>query len=113
MDLEQSRLRAAFARSNLHGAAIAVAGEDALPRLAPFPRARAPAVRVLLAARAHAGRDELPALATSTPTVQDIMELGNFSPLEPGAYVIDPDGDPSTPLRVVYEIPVEGWAQGP
>ena len=50
---------------------------------------------------------------TSTPTVQDIMELAdNFTPLEPGAYVIDPDGDPSTPLRVGYEIPVEGWSKG-
>ena len=55
----------------------------------------------------------LPSTATSTPTVQDIMELGGeFTPLEPGAYVIDPDGDPSTPLRVGYEIPVEGWSKG-
>jgi hypothetical protein len=28
-----------------------------------------------------------------------------------GTYFIDPDGDPSTPLRVVYEIPFEGWSQ--
>jgi len=43
-----------------------------------------------------------------TPTIQDIMELEPFSPLEPGTYYIDPDLDPSTPLRVVYEVPV-GW----
>jgi hypothetical protein len=38
------------------------------------------------------------------------MELPDFAPLEPGTYVIDPDQDPSTPLRVVYEVPVEGWS---
>jgi hypothetical protein len=39
------------------------------------------------------------------------MELADFVPLEPGAYFIDPDADPSTPLRVVYEVPAEGWSQ--
>ena len=43
------------------------------------------------------------------PRVQDIMELAPFAPLEPGTY-IDPDLDPSTPLRVVYEVPFEGWS---
>jgi hypothetical protein len=47
---------------------------------------------------------------TSTATVQDVMELEDFAPLEPGTYFVDPDGDSSTPLRVVYEIPVEGWS---
>jgi hypothetical protein len=46
-----------------------------------------------------------------TPTVRDIMELEDFAPLEPGTYFIDPDDDPSTPMRVVYEIPVEGWSE--
>jgi hypothetical protein len=46
-----------------------------------------------------------------TPAVQDVMEIEYFAPLEPGTYFIDPDGDPSTPLRVVYEVPVEGWSQ--
>jgi hypothetical protein len=45
-----------------------------------------------------------------TPTIQDIMELPDFAPLEPGTYFIDPDADLSTPLRVVYEVPVEGWS---
>jgi hypothetical protein len=48
---------------------------------------------------------------TSTATVQDVMEFEGFAPLEPGTYFIDPDGDPSTPLRVVYEVPFEGWLQ--
>ncbi len=48
---------------------------------------------------------------SATPTVQDVMELEKFAPLEPGSYFIDPDSDPSTPLRVVYEVPVEGWSQ--
>ena len=46
------------------------------------------------------------------PEVQDIMELEPFAPLEPGTYFIDPDLDPSTPLRVVYEVPSEGWSSG-
>jgi hypothetical protein len=48
---------------------------------------------------------------TSTAIVQNVMELEDFAPLEPGTYFIDPDADPSTPLRVVYEVPVEGWLQ--
>jgi hypothetical protein len=39
-----------------------------------------------------------------------MMELPNFAPLESGTYFIDPDLDPSTPLRVVYEVPAEGWS---
>jgi hypothetical protein len=39
------------------------------------------------------------------------MALEPFAPLEPGPYFMDPDGDPSTPLRVVYEVPAEGWPQ--
>ena len=51
-----------------------------------------------------------PSEPSPTPTVQDIMELAPFAPLEPGTYSIDPDLDPSTPLRVVYEVPFEGWS---
>ena len=47
----------------------------------------------------------------SRPTVQDVMELEKFAPLEPGTYFIDPDSDPSTPIRVLYEVPFEGWSQ--
>ena len=46
----------------------------------------------------------------STPSIRDIWELQPFAPLEPGTYFIDPDLDPATPLRVVYEVPVEGWS---
>jgi hypothetical protein len=52
-----------------------------------------------------------PSEPSPTPTVQDIMELAPFAPLEPGTYFIDPDLDPSTPLRVVYEVSVDGWSQ--
>ena len=48
---------------------------------------------------------------TMSPSAKDVMRLGPFAPLEPGAFFIDPDGDPSTPLRVGYDIPSEGWAQ--
>jgi hypothetical protein len=46
-----------------------------------------------------------------TLTIQDVTELEYDAPLEPGTYFIDPDADPSTPLRVVYEVPVEGWSE--
>jgi hypothetical protein len=67
-------------------------------------------------ARAPESTDTTNAPPTSSepsapPTVQDVMELEEFVPLEPGPYFIDPDADPSTPLRVAYEVPVEGWSQ--
>jgi hypothetical protein len=48
---------------------------------------------------------------SSTPPIQDIMKLRGLAPIEPGTYFIDPDFGPSTPLRVVYEVPFEGWSQ--
>ena len=48
---------------------------------------------------------------STNPSAQDIMELPEFAPLDPGTYFIDPDLDPSTPLRVTYEVPSERWAQ--
>jgi hypothetical protein len=39
------------------------------------------------------------------------MGLENFVDLEPGTYSIDPDGDPSTPLRVTYQVAAAGWSQ--
>jgi hypothetical protein len=55
-----------------------------------------------------------PSEPSPTSTIQDVTELefggGDFPPLEPGIYSIDPDADPSTPLRVVYEVTVEGWS---
>ena len=48
-----------------------------------------------------------------TPTVRDVMQAGDTEShsLEPGTYFIDPDADPSTPLRVVYDVSAEGWSQ--
>ena len=63
------------------------------------------AVMVALAGCRFAGR------LTASPTIQNILDLPDFAPLEPGTYFIDADQDPSTPLRVVYEVPVEGWSQ--
>jgi hypothetical protein len=48
---------------------------------------------------------------TGPAPVQDVMELSNFSRLEPGPYVIDPDGDDTTPLRVTYQVASDGWEQ--
>jgi hypothetical protein len=56
------------------------------------------------------GSPEAPSDESPTATVQDIMELEFFAPLDPGTYFIDPDLDPSTPLRVVYEVTFEGWS---
>lgn len=47
----------------------------------------------------------LPAAPTE-PT--DLLTYGKLM-LEPGAYVIDPDGDDSTPLRVLFDVTEEGW----
>lgn len=51
--------------------------------------------------------------AVTEPTTpagpQPIEDLDGEAALEPGTYSIDPDGDPSTPLRVTYEVPAEGW----
>jgi hypothetical protein len=44
-----------------------------------------------------------------TPTIQDVMKLADDS-LEPGTYFIDPDLNPSTSLRVVYEVAADGWS---
>lgn len=39
------------------------------------------------------------------------MELPGLAPIDPGTYFMDPDLDPSTPLRVTYEVPAGGWSQ--
>jgi hypothetical protein len=42
------------------------------------------------------------------------LDLEAFESLEPGTtYSIDPDGDPSTSMRVTYEIAAEGWDAWP
>ncbi|HEX2032054.1 MAG TPA: hypothetical protein VHL78_11745 [Actinomycetota bacterium] len=50
-----------------------------------------------------------PGEPTASPAIQEIAEFEDFSLLEPGAYSIDPDADPSTPLRVAWEVPFGGW----
>ena len=48
---------------------------------------------------------------TPSPTIQDVTALPDFSALAPGSYFMDPDSDPSTPLRLEYEIAADGWSQ--
>jgi hypothetical protein len=84
-----------------HGRALGLAVLLALGACAPGPEAR----DATLAASVASSEP------SPTPTVQDVMELADFAPLEPGTYFIDPDDDRSTPLRVVYEVTVEGWSQ--
>jgi hypothetical protein len=83
-----------------HGRSLVLAALLALGACAPGPEAVDPTIPSPTA----------PGDPSPTPTVQDIMELEPFAPLEPGTYFIDPDLDPSTPLRVVYEVPFEGWS---
>jgi hypothetical protein len=70
------------------------------------PTTTAPPTSVPASPAATASSEPSPA-----PTVQDVMALEGFAALDPGTYFIDPDADPSTPLRVVYEVPSEGWSQ--
>jgi len=86
---------------------VALAGCSSGPQTTP-PKTSAPPTSVPSSPAATKSDEPSP-----TPTIQDVMELENFAPLDPGTYFIDPDGDPSTPLRVVYDIPVEGWSQWP
>jgi hypothetical protein len=46
-----------------------------------------------------------------TPTILSILagEAKPFTDLKPGRYALDADLDPSTPLRVSWEIPANGW----
>ena len=46
----------------------------------------------------------------TTSTVEAAWDGGKFTDLEPGKYFIDPDLDPSTPLRVTFDIAAEGCA---
>jgi hypothetical protein len=46
-----------------------------------------------------------------TPAARDIWSFEPLGPIEPGTYFVDPDLDPSTPLRVVYEVGAQGWSQ--
>jgi hypothetical protein len=78
--------------------------------------AAAVAVIAVVGALLAAGGDDDNEMDTvvSTPTGDeptDILSVEDFADLEPGRYVIDPDGDPSTPLRVTYEVTAEGWSQ--
>jgi hypothetical protein len=51
-----------------------------------------------------------PSETDTAPAVQDIMDFEPLGPVEPETYFVDADLDPSTPLRVVYDIPAEGWS---
>jgi hypothetical protein len=57
----------------------------------------------------------MPASTSPAPgvpgSIRDIMKMARFAPLPPGTYFIDPDGKPATALRVVYEIPADGWQE--
>jgi hypothetical protein len=54
---------------------------------------------------------DAPTVLDLTPTILDILagETEPFADLEPGAYSIDPDLDPSTSVQVTFDVP-EGWA---
>jgi hypothetical protein len=55
-----------------------------------------------------------PSDPSPTPTIQDVteLELGDFPPLEPGTYFIDPDADPSTPSGWCMRSPSRDGRRG-
>jgi hypothetical protein len=82
----------------------------------PYGRLLAPILVVAIAGCGSGGAAAPTATTTtdepaSAATARDIMRIPNFEPLEAGTYSIDPDDDPSTPLRVVYTIAADGWDQ--
>lgn len=50
------------------------------------------------------------ALTTSAPAIRNIWDFQPLGPIRSGTYFIDPDLDPSTPLRVVYDVLDDGWS---
>lgn len=63
------------------------------------------------AAEAPAPSSVTPSETDTASAMRDMMDFEPLGPIESGTYFIDADLDPSTPLRVVYEIPAEGWSQ--
>ena len=53
----------------------------------------------------------LPTAIDSNREILDMWGMPQLEPIEPGTYFMDPDLDPSTPLRVVYEVSTNGWSQ--
>jgi hypothetical protein len=45
-------------------------------------------------------------IAEQNQEIKNILDLPDFGPVEPGTYYMDPDLDPSTHLRVIYEVPL-------
>jgi hypothetical protein len=82
----------------------------------PYGRLLAP-ILVMALAGCGSGGAAIPTAAkttnepTSAATARDIWEIPEWAPLETGTYFIDPDNNPSTPLRVVYTIAADGWQQ--
>lgn len=67
-------------------------------------------VAVTAALLVQPGDDETDtATVDPAPPAQQVPEIDDFLPLEPGWWFVDPDGDPSTPLRVNFEVAAEGW----
>jgi hypothetical protein len=78
-------------------------------------------IRLLVAALAlalGACGPETMSSAPSTPStvdqdreIQDMWGQPQLEPVKPGTYFMDPDLDPTTPLRVVFELSADGWSQ--
>ena len=77
--------------------------------LGPFARG-ALVCGIVLSGCATAPAPTVAPVPTSTAVARDIWSFTPLGPIEPGKYFIDPDLEPSTPLRVVYEIAADGWS---
>ena len=91
-------LVATLTLSFIVGACAVATAPTPLATLAPAP---------ILSATPTQGSAPTP---SSTALIQDMMAFEPLNPIGVGTYFIDPDGDPSTPLRVVYDIPADGWS---
>lgn len=47
--------------------------------------------------------------AASAAPAEEVPQIEEFVPLEPGRWYVDPDGNDATPLRVSFDIPADGW----
>lgn len=61
---------------------------------------------------ATSDRSNSEAVSDLTPTIVDILagETQPFGAMKPGSYALDPDLDPSTQVKVTFEVPDKGWS---
>lgn len=67
-------------------------------------------VGAVLVDDADEGVDTTASEPDARPPGREVPQVEDFVPLEPGRWYVDPDGDPSTALRVGFDIRADGWS---